>query len=112
MDVLLEGLCFGEGPRWRADEGRLWLSDMHDHRVIAVDMGGAVEESCPVPQQLSGLGWLPAELGGNLLVVSMVDRRLLRLEADGSLACVAELGALAPFHCNDMVVDVPGAGLP
>ena len=36
--VLLDGLCFGEGPRWH--EGRLWLSDMHDHKVIAVDEAG------------------------------------------------------------------------
>ena len=31
----LTGLCFGEGPRWH--DGRLYLSDMHDHRVLAID---------------------------------------------------------------------------
>ena len=29
LDTLLDGLAFGEGPRWH--EGRLWLSDMHAH---------------------------------------------------------------------------------
>ena len=29
--VLLDNLCFPEGPRWH--EGRLWFSDMHDHKV-------------------------------------------------------------------------------
>ena len=25
--IIVDGLCFGEGPRWR--EGFLWFSDMH-----------------------------------------------------------------------------------
>ena len=31
-EVLLDGLCFGEGPRWH--DGKLWFSDMHAHRVM------------------------------------------------------------------------------
>ncbi len=53
----------------------------------------------------SGLGWLP---DGRMLIVSMTDRRLLRLERGGALSEVADLSSLASFHCNDMVVD--GAG--
>ena len=30
-ETLLQGLCFGEGPRWY--DGALWLSDMHAHQV-------------------------------------------------------------------------------
>ena len=71
--VLLDGLCFGEGPRWHED--RLWFSDMHDHRVIALNLEGQAETICEVPNQPSGLGWDPE---GRLLVVSMLDRRLLR----------------------------------
>lgn len=37
-EVLLEGLRFPEGPRWH--EGRLWFSDMHAQRVIAVGLDG------------------------------------------------------------------------
>jgi sugar lactone lactonase YvrE len=108
METLLDDLCFGEGPRWRADEQRLWFSDMHDHRVLAVDLAGNVETICELSDAPSGLGFLPAEQGGNLLIVSMVERKLLRLENDGSLACVADLSDIAPFHCNDMVVDAQG----
>jgi sugar lactone lactonase YvrE len=57
-----------------------------------------------VPGQPSGLGWTPE---GRLLVVSMTDRRLLRLDPDG-LVEVADLSALANYHCNDMVVDGDG----
>jgi len=101
-ETLLDGLCFPEGPRWH--DGALWFSDMHDHRVLRLDAGGRAETVVEVPQQPSGLGWLP---DGRLLVVSMLDRRLLRLEATG-LVEVADLSALATCHCNDMVVDAAG----
>jgi sugar lactone lactonase YvrE len=42
-----------------------------------------------------------------MLIVSMDDRRLLRLDADG-LTEVADLTPLATWHCNDMVVDAAG----
>jgi sugar lactone lactonase YvrE len=51
------------------------------------------------------LGWLP---DGRLLVVSMRDRRVLRLEPDGTLVTHADLSALASYFCNDMVVDGQG----
>ena len=102
IKVLLEGFAFLEAPRWR--DGKLWFSDFYDHRVLAMDPGGQTETICEVPQQPSGLGWLP---DGRLLVVSMIDRRVLRLEPEG-LVEHADLSGLATFHCNDMVVDDQG----
>jgi sugar lactone lactonase YvrE len=102
-DVVLEGLAFPEGPRWH--DGRLWFSDMHAHEVVAVDLAtGERETIVEVPACPSGLGWLP---DGRLLVVSMEDRRVLRLE-DSGLVEHADLSGLATFHCNDMVVDRVG----
>lgn len=97
--AIAEGLHFGECPRWR--DGRLWLSDMHGHRILAVEPGGAVETIARLPTQPAGLGWTP---DGALLALSMVDRRLLRL-GDGGWELVADLARLATHHCNDMVVD-------
>jgi sugar lactone lactonase YvrE len=101
-DVLLDGLVFPEGPRWH--EGKLWFSDMHDQLVKTVDLDGRCEEVVRVENDPSGLGWLP---DGRLLVVSMRDRRLLRLDADG-LREVADLSGIATYHCNDMVTDARG----
>ena len=101
-DVLLDGLMFPEGPRWHED--KLWFSDMHAGQVMTVDMDGHLEVITTVPHSPSGLGWLP---DGRLLVVSMLDRRLLRLD-EGALTEVADLSQLASFHCNDMVVDHQG----
>jgi len=102
-EILLADLCFGEGPRWHED--RLWFSDMHDQRVVAVGLDGRAETVFRVPEDPSGLGWLP---DGRLLVVSMRDRCVLRREADGSLVPHADLSGLASFHCNDMLVDSAG----
>ena len=102
LRVVADGFHFLEGPRWR--DGRLWVSDMHGERVVTVTSDGVVEPIVEVPTQPSGLGWLP---DGRLLVVSMTDRRLLRLEG-GRLVVHADLSGLATFHCNDMVVDAAG----
>lgn len=101
-EVLIDGLTFPEGPRWH--DGRLWFSDFYSHRVIAADADGVAETIVEVPGQPSGLGWLP---DGRLLVVSMTDRKLMRLEA-GGLVVHAGLSGIATFHCNDMVVDSVG----
>jgi len=77
---------------------------MHDLRVRTVALDGSSEDVVVVPGQPSGLGWGP---DGRLLVVSMTDRRLLRLE-DHGLVEVADLRQLATWHCNDMVVDERG----
>lgn len=100
--VLLDGLKFPEGPRWR--DGKLWFSDMEDHKVLTVDMDGNIEIILERPNRVSGLGWTPE---GKLLIVSMEDRRLLRLDDDG-VKEVADLSSHATFYLNDMVVDKHG----
>src|SRR5450755_2263141 len=101
--TLISGLSFTECPRWRA--GRLYVSDFYTHRVLAVAMDGATETLAHVPQQPSGLGFLP---DGRMLIVSMRDRKVLRREFDGSLVEHADLSALAHSHCNDMLVGHDG----
>jgi len=100
--VLVDGLYFPEGPRWHDD--RLWFSDMNARKVMTVDLSGHLETIIPVPGSPSGLGWLP---DGRLIIVSMTDRTLLRLE-NGKLTQVADLSNMATYHCNDMVVDEKG----
>lgn len=98
----VEGLSFGECPRWH--DGKLWFADFYQHTVFTADTNGRLTPVVEVPGQPSGLGWLP---DGRLLVVSMIDRRVLRLEA-GGLVEHADLMGIATFHGNDMVVDAQG----
>lgn len=101
-ELLIDGFRFLEGPRWH--DGRLWMSDMGGGKVYTVSETGALEVVVEVPNDPSGLGFLP---DGTLLVVSMQDQRLLRLK-DGKLNCHADLAPLIGEKPNDMVVDRMG----
>ncbi len=103
LSELASGYTYLEGLRWHED--RLWASDFYTGQVIAVDLAGKAETICHVPEQPSGLGWLP---DGRLLISSMKDRKVLRRETDGTLAVHADLSALTGGHINDMVVDAEG----
>lgn len=101
--TLVDGLCFGEGPRWR--DNYLWFSDMHANTVYRMDLSGQLETIVTLADdQPSGLGWLP---DGRLLIVSMQSRQLLVLEDDGP-KIFADLSDVAAYHCNDMVTDAQG----
>ena len=102
-EVIATGFSFTEAPRWHED--KLYFSDFYNCEVKSVDGSGHVETVVHVEHQPSGLGWLP---DGRLLVVSMTDRKLLRMEPDGSLLEHANLSEIATFHCNDMAVDHAG----
>lgn len=99
--TFLEGLSFGEAPRWH--EGRLWYSDFHAHGVFSVGPeGGTPVRELDVPGRPSGLGWLPT---GDLLAVSMADHLVVRRGTDGSVTRHTDLGALSgPGDTNDMLV--------
>ncbi|WP_420473883.1 SMP-30/gluconolactonase/LRE family protein [Noviherbaspirillum sp. ST9] len=100
--LIAEGLAFPEAPRWH--DGALWFSDFYTHKVHRIADDGVLETVAEVPGQPSGLGWLP---DGRLLVVSMEERRVLRME-DGQLVTHAKLDAFTSALCNDMVVDRRG----
>ncbi len=110
MRLVLDGLTFPEGPRWR--DGQLWFSDLEwgrdgGGRVLRIDRGGAVHTVVPHAPggPPSGLGWLP---DGRLLMVATNGRTLQARAADGSLTEHADLSGLASYGCNDMVVDAAG----
>ncbi len=103
LTTLVSGLSFAEAPRWH--NGYLYYSDFYRHVVERVDSTGTVDVVAKVPNQPSGLGWLPS---GELLIVSMLDRKLLKRAANGSLTEHADLSAAATWHCNDMVVSQDG----
>ena len=102
LKKLTGGLYFGEGPRWH--ENKLWFSDFYSHKVMTLDENNSLETVCEVPSQPSGLGWLP---NGDLLIVSMLDRKILRF-SEGSISVHADLSEYVAHKCNDMVVGRDG----
>jgi sugar lactone lactonase YvrE len=103
LTTLVEGGNYFECPRWHED--RWWVSDFYRHAVYTYDPQGRERLIVEVEAQPSGLGWLPE---GDLLVVSMKDRRVLRRSADGGLSTYAQLSELTTGHLNDMIVDGQG----
>ncbi|HEV7886211.1 MAG TPA: SMP-30/gluconolactonase/LRE family protein [Acidimicrobiales bacterium] len=101
--VLVDGLAFAEGPRWR--HGRLYFSDVAADEVLSVDMAGGLERVAEVEGGPSGLGWLP---DGTMLIVRSEPAAVLALSLDGGLRTHADLSGLASFPANDMVVDSTG----
>jgi sugar lactone lactonase YvrE len=102
LETLVGGGAFFECPRWH--QGRLWVSDYWRYQVLAIAPEGTTETVAEVPGAPSGLGWLP---DGTLLVVSMLDRKLLRVQ-DGATMVHADLSAHSGPQSNDMVVDAAG----
>jgi sugar lactone lactonase YvrE len=100
--TLVAGLGFPECPRWR--DGRLYFSDFHHRRVRSVTVEGHVEVVLEHSDVLAGLGWQP---DGQLLVVSMIERALLR-HGDAGLEMVADLKPWTVMGANDMAVDSLG----
>jgi len=101
--TFLEGLSYGEAPRWH--DGRLYWSDFFTHTVSSTDLNGNLRLEAEVPGQPSGLGWLP---DGRLVVVSMQDHRLLVRGHDGSLEVLAELAPHTVYWANELLVDEHG----
>jgi sugar lactone lactonase YvrE len=103
LELVLDGLGFGEGPRWHDD--RLWFSDFVLQLVLSVGEDGQARVELELDDRPSGLGWLP---DGRLLVVSMHRRAVLRRENDGSVVTHADLAGIATGDTNDMVVSADG----
>jgi sugar lactone lactonase YvrE len=104
-EVLLEGVAFGESPRWH--DGRLWFSDWGAQEVVAVDAAGSKEVIARVDFPAFPM-CIDFTADGQLLVVAGRDGRLLRREPDGSLAAYADLRRLSGNPWNDIVVDHAG----
>ena len=100
--IVVDGLTFPEGPRWYKD--KLYFSDFFTHQVYTTDPIGNFDSILKVPNQPSGLGWLP---DGTLLVVSMIDQKVLAYK-NNVLTEYADCSEYANFHCNDMIVSANG----
>lgn len=100
--IVVDGIVYPEGIRW--GQGKVWFSDILDSRVYSYDpQTGRTEVVVELQDRPSGLGFLP---DGRLLIATMGERKLLRLDPDG-LKLVADLSALCGM-INDMVTDAQG----
>jgi sugar lactone lactonase YvrE len=108
MREVLNGLVFGESPRWMPD-GRLWVADWGKQQIISVDADGsrpAVEVKLPFSSfQPICFDALP---DGDVVIVSSREKLLLRRSTDGTLTTYADLRQIPGPGFNEIVVDRRG----
>ncbi len=105
LRMVLSGRVFLESPRWRDDA--LWVADWGAHEALRIGADGLAEVVARTHSFPMCIEHLP---DGRLLIVDSSERRLARLEADGTLANHADLSGLSerPVIGNDIVVDGRG----
>jgi sugar lactone lactonase YvrE len=103
MKTLFTGGYFFEGARWR--DGAWYASDMYGGAVWRITPDGEAATMVQLDGQPSGIGWLP---GGDMLIVSMGEKKIWRRRTDGSLTLHADVGEAARFMINDMHVTEAG----
>lgn len=101
-DFVAGDFIFLEAPRWH--DGKLWLSDVFDHKLHYLTLDGQRHFVCEVPNRPSGQGFLP---DGTHIVVSATDCRLLAVR-DGQLSKYADLSGHATGYVNDFAIDAAG----
>lgn len=99
---LAEDFIFLEGAKWR--DGRLWVSDVFDHKVYRLGLNGERKKVVDVPNRPSGLGFLP---DGTPIVASSMDFRLYKIIGN-ALEEYADLTPHVGGHVNDFTVDHAG----
>ena len=100
--LFADDFIFLEAPRWH--QGKLWVSDVFDHKLYNLEMDGTRNFVCDVPNRPSGQGFLP---DGTHIVVSATDNRLLAVE-NGKLREYADLSKHAAGYLNDFAIDRDG----
>src|SRR5204863_10100531 len=103
LEVVLTGRVFLESPRWR--NGYLFVSDWGAHEALRIGADGRPEVVARTNSFPMCIEHLP---DGRLLIVDSSQRRLARLEPDGTLVTHADLSALSIRSGaigNDIVVD-------
>ena len=103
LETLADDFVFLEGPRWHG--GQLWLSDMWAHTVYTLSEAGKRSKVATFPERPSGINFLP---DGRVVIVSMADKRLMLVGADGTLSPYADLSGMVAHDINDTVCDRDG----
>jgi hypothetical protein len=91
FEVICRDLAFPESPRWH--DGELFLAEKRAGRVLAIAANGSKRTVAEIEGEPGGLGWTP---DGDLLVVAMARRRVVRVDGVGRQHLYAALRSITP----------------
>lgn len=97
LEIVVDDAIFGESPRWYG--GALWFSDIGANKVWRLTPDGQRQLVVSSVQMPSGLGWTQS---GELLVASIHDSAVYRMDSDGSVRQFAAVRTLGAIGTNDM----------
>jgi len=103
MDVVMDGLQFGESPRWI--DGRLWVSDWAAGCVWSLGADGERRVEVETPSFPLCFDALP---DGRILVADNGRRALVARQPNGEMTTYADLTAYGDHPWNEVVVDGHG----
>ncbi len=112
IEVLASGFNWSEGPVWK--DGKILFSDVPENTVFAWREGDAAASISLKPSgSLSGEGQgsngLAKDAAGNLILCQHGERRIARLEKDGSFTPLADKYDGKRFNSpNDLVITSKG----
>ena len=112
IEVLASGFNWSEGPVWK--DGKILFSDVPENTVFAWREGDAAASISLKPSgSLSGEGQgsngLAKDAAGNLILCQHGERRIARLETDGSFTSLADKYDGKRFNSpNDLVITSKG----
>jgi sugar lactone lactonase YvrE len=100
FELVAEDFIFLEAPRWH--DGALWVTDVFDSKIYRIDLRGEKTVALAnLPPRPSSLGFLR---DGSMLVVSSVNRQLLRFHL-GNVEIYADLSKFVEGDVNDFTID-------
>jgi sugar lactone lactonase YvrE len=102
-ELVVDGLAWPESLRWYA--GALWISDVHNFRVVRVEPGTAFQVVATAPGRPSGMAFAP---DGRLLLATALDKKLWWVLPKGELELAVDLSGQVSGVLNDMIVDAHG----
>lgn len=113
QEIITIGTGFGghngpaEGPLWWYEDNSLIFSDIHNSRRMSWKTGSHPEVVAENTSQANGL---TRDLEGRLLICEQAKKRVVRLEADGSITVIASNFQGKPLNrTNDVVVTADGS---
>lgn len=102
-ELLIDGLAWPESLRWHG--GALWISDVHNFRVVRLEPGAAPQIVATPGGRPSGMAFAP---DGRLLLATALDKKLWWVLPNGELEVAVDLSDQVSGVLNDMIVDAQG----
>ena len=113
IEVLASGFNWSEGPVWK--DGKILFSDVPENTVFGWKEGDkaatvSLKPSGSLSEEGQGSNGLAKDAAGNLILCQHGERRVARLEKDGSFTSLADKFEGKRFNSpNDLVIDAKGA---